>query len=208
MNERLSVSTVAYLAEQEKLAEEKELLEARARMARINERERLEKVTKLKSSLPYSEKLAQEICERISCGELLIKICLDEHLPTMRRVTQWLKAHDEFNALYAESLRDRLNVFEEEVIKIADDATHDFKEVLRNGIKVRVLDGEAIARAKLRVEVRFRHLKAGRPQKWGDISTLNLNTDDPFDAKNMSMEELEKKIADIEAKSRVAGKAA
>jgi hypothetical protein len=156
-----------------------------------------------KSTLPYSESLAQEICERISCGELLINICLDEHLPTMRRCTQWLKTYEEFNALYSESLQDRLNVFEEEVIKIADDAANDFKEVLRNGIKVRVLDGEAIARAKLRVEVRFRHLKAGRPQKWGDISTLNPKTEDPFNAKDMSMDELEAKISDIERKSNI-----
>ena len=71
----------------------RELLEARACMARINERERLQKVAQLKEALPYSDALAQEICERIAIGELLINICLDEHLPTMRRCNQWLREH-------------------------------------------------------------------------------------------------------------------
>jgi hypothetical protein len=99
-----------------------------------------------KNTLPYSEPLAIEICERISSGELLINICADEHMPTVRRVTQWLKENGDFDALYKESINDRLTIFEEEVIKIADDAARDFKEITRNGRAMRVLDGEAIAR--------------------------------------------------------------
>ena len=73
------------------------------------------------------------LCERISCGELLIIICNDDHLPTMRRCKQWMGEHDDFHALYRESLNDRLDIFEEQVIQIADDASRDFKEVARNG---------------------------------------------------------------------------
>ena len=108
-----------------------------------------------RNELPYNEALAQEICERISCGELLIIICNDDHLPTMRRCKQWMSEHDDFHALYKESLNDRLDIFEEQVIQIADDASRDFKEVTRNGRTMKVLDGDAIARAKLRVEVPF-----------------------------------------------------
>ena len=154
-----------------------------------------------KGTLPYSEQLAIEICERISSGELLINICADEHMPTVRRVTQWLRESSEFSILYKESINDRLTIFEEEVIKIADDAARDFRDVVRNGRTVRVLDGDAIARAKLRVEVRFRHLKAGNPGKWGETSTLI--TKDGNDMDNMSTEELDAKIAELEVKDRV-----
>jgi hypothetical protein len=68
---------------------------------------------------------------------------------------------------------------------------------------MRVLDGEAIARAKLRVEVRFRHLKAGRPNKWGDSTTLNVKSEDRLDVANMSDEALEAKLADLEIKDRI-----
>jgi hypothetical protein len=53
--------------EREKVEAEKEAIEAKAK---------LEKGV-FKSTLPYTEPLAQEICERISCGELLIIICND-----------------------------------------------------------------------------------------------------------------------------------
>ena len=84
-------------------------------------------------------------------------------LPTMRRCNQWLREHTEFNILYQSAINDRLSVFEEEVIKIADDMKHDFRTVIKHGQEKRVADPEMVARAKLRIEVRFRHLKAGRP---------------------------------------------
>jgi hypothetical protein len=155
----------------------------------------------LKSTLPYSEPLAIEIAERISSGELLINVCNDEHIPTMRRVTQWLRENSEFSALYKESINDRLMIFEEEVIKIADDASRDFRDVVRNGRLVKVIDGDAIARAKLRVDVRLKHLRAYKPSIWGEQSTLNVKSEDPIADK--SLEELEKIIADIETKDRV-----
>jgi hypothetical protein len=186
----------------------KELLEARACMARINERERLLKVSQLKAAIPYSDVSAQEICERIAVGELLINICLDEHMPTMRRCNQWLREHTEFAALYQSAIGDRLSVFEEEVIKIADDMRHDFKTVIKNGHEKRVPDPDMVARARLRIEVRFKHLKALRPQRWGEVSTLVTKGADDFDTSNMSVEELERQIADIEAKSRSVKKVA
>jgi hypothetical protein len=157
----------------------------------------------LKSTVLYSEAIALEICERISSGELLINICDDEHMPTVRRCTQWLRENSDFSLLYKESINDRLTIFEEEVIKIADDARNDFKEVTRGGRTVRVHDGEAIARAKLRVEVRFRHLKAGRPAKWGEQSTLITKDETNNSIDDMSLDELEKKIASLEMKDRI-----
>jgi hypothetical protein len=156
----------------------------------------------IKSTLSFSEPLAIEVCERVSSGELLINICADEHMPTVRRVTQWLKEKPEFAGLYRESINDRLTIFEEEVIKIADDATRDFRDVVHNGRTTRVLDGDAIARAKLRVEVRFKHLKAYKPSLWAETQTLNVKND-PNDVDNMSAEELSAKIAELEQKDAV-----
>jgi hypothetical protein len=156
-----------------------------------------------KSTLPFSEPIAIEICERVSSGELLINMCADVHLPTVRRVTQWLRENEDFAILYKDSINDRLTIFEEEVIKIADDASRDFRDVVRNGRTVRVLDGDAIARAKLRVEVRLKHLKAYKPSLWGEQSTLNVNNYDAMDPDNMTQDELEKKIAELESKEAV-----
>jgi hypothetical protein len=179
--------------EQERLQAEQEATEAK----------RQAELFVFKGTLPFSEPAAIEICERVSSGELLINICADEHLPTVRRVTQWLREGPEFAALYKDSINDRLTIFEEEVIKIADDASRDFRDVVRNGRTARVLDGDAIARAKLRVEVRLKHLKAYKPSIWGEQSTLNVKQSDPLDLEQMSTEELAAKIAELEHKDRV-----
>jgi hypothetical protein len=164
---------------------------------------RLKQVAKAKETLSFSEPLAIEVCERVSSGELLINICVDEHMPTVRRVTQWLRESPEFAALYKDSINDRLTIFEEEVIKIADDASRDFRDVVRHGRPTRVLDGDAIARAKLRVEVRLKHLKAYKPSIWGESQTLTVKQNDPLDLDNMTTEELAAKIAELEHKERV-----
>ena len=178
--------------EQERLKAEQETIEAK----------RQAEIFVAKGTLPFSERLAIEVCERVSSGELLINIAADEHMPSVRRITQWLKSNSDFAALYRESINDRLTIFEEEVIKIADDASRDFRDVIKNGRTVRVLDGEAIARAKLRVEVRFRHLKSLKPSIWAEQSTLNVKSADT-DLENMSQEELDQKLAELEHKDRV-----
>jgi hypothetical protein len=166
----------------EKMDRERNAREAAERKIKdeqdAKEQARLKSVQQAKEALPYSDELAQEVCERIAVGELLINVCLEEHLPTMRRCNQWMREHTEFAQLYQSAINDRVNVFEEQVILIADDMRHDFRTVIKNGQEKRVPDPEMVARAKLRIEVRFRHLKAGRPAKWGDVSTLNVKNAD------------------------------
>jgi hypothetical protein len=218
-NARPSISTVMYLRDQEikeaheRKREEQEKIrkgfeEQERRLNEYKEQERRKAIQESREALQYTDAIAQEICERIAIGELLINVCRDEHTPTLRRCNQWLREYPEFATLYQSALLNRLSVFEEEVIQIADDMKNDFRTVIKNGREKRVADPEQIARARLRIEVRFKHLKAGRPGKWGDISTLNLKSADEFDTSSMSAEELEKQIADIEQKSRVTSRAA
>ena len=72
------------------------------------------------------------------------------------------------------------------VIKIADDMSRDFKTVKEK----RVPDPEQVARANLRIDVRFRHLKAMRPQRWGDVATLITKDGDGFDPASFDVETL------------------
>ena len=141
-----------------------------------------------------------EICNRVSAGEFLINICKDEDMPTVRSVTQWRKDHKEFGLLYKDAVMDRLEIFEDQIVTIADESENDFKLVKKSGKQVKVLDGEVISRAKLRVDVRKAHLKAYRPERWGEQITLNVNNYDATDPANMSEDELEKMIAELEMK--------
>ena len=187
----------------EKAKRQKRIDEERARIAQ----ERMERLRQCKEAVTYTGGLAAEICERLASGELLTIICLDEQMPTVRRVIQFLREHSDFKALYDQSLQDRLSIFEEQIIQIPDEAARDVDEVKSKGTVRRVIDPGKLTAAKLRVEVRRLHLKAGRPQKWSDSTTLITKSADD-DPANMTPEELERQIADIEAKSRIVRSAA
>jgi hypothetical protein len=156
-----------------------------------------------KEQIPYSETLAEEICRRIRAGEFLTVICMDEHMPTTSRAIQWKKMYEDFGTLYALAVSDRLDIFEDEVVTIADDTTSDVKTIKKGNKETKTVDGEVISRSKLRIEVRFRHLKAGRPDKWGEQSTLNVNqNNDPEGLAHLTMDELDEKIAKMEHDNR------
>ena len=120
----------------------------------------------------------------------------------MRSVNRWLKEHSEFNALHKDAVNDRLNIFEDQIVTIiADDGSQDIKTITKGNETTKMLDGEVISRAKLRVDVRKAHLKAYRPERWGEQSTLNVNNNEPSSIDTMAIDELEKKLADLEDKS-------
>ena len=78
----------------------------------------------------------------------------------------------------------------------------DFQEFLNhltNNALTSLKHADAIARAKLRVEMRLKHLRALRPSIWGETSTVNVKSGD--DVADMSTEELERKIQDLEEKN-------
>ena len=95
-----------------------------------------------------------------------------------------------------------LSIFEDEVVTIPDEAAKDFDAIVQRGGSTRdVLDPTKISGAKLRVEVRFRHLRACKPQKWGEQCTIITKSGDEF--ADMSLEELESKISVLESKDKV-----
>jgi hypothetical protein len=141
-------------------------------------REHFKREQARKDLIPYSEAIASAICGRISAGEFLTLICLDGDMPTVRGTHQWFREHPDFAALHKEAVNNRLDIFEDEVVTIADDSERDFKMVTKHGKQAKVLDADVISRAKLRIDARKAHLKAYRPSVWGEQSTLNVKQDE------------------------------
>lgn len=193
----MSETNYQYYKQAQAIKEKKRLAEQR------QADERAAQLKARKERTPYSDRLAGEICSRIAGGELLTVICLDPHMPTPRLVTQWLKAHQDFAALYQQSLQDRLLIFEEQVIEFADSIPKEPQRMTAKNTKEKIQFVDPVARAKLQIEIRMRHLKAGRPQKWGDASTLTVKQEDPFDCSTLSSEEIERRIAEIEHKEAI-----
>jgi hypothetical protein len=203
-DETLFGTTMVWEGEGEFLKAERDKRKARIDAERHRvEQERDERVKQRKEAVQYSEQLASEICERIASGELLTVICLDEHIPTVRKCNQWLREYSDFKVLYEQSLQDRLSIFEEQLVELADSAARHFDVVKIKGVEKRVRDPVVIQGAKLSIEVRRLWLIAGRPNKWGSSTTLITKSDDGFDPANLSADALEQEIAAIEKKARI-----
>jgi hypothetical protein len=206
---RVSISTVQGMLDDEKkrdlerLEQEREdrlqaAIVKQSDKQRKLETQRRSELQAKRETMPYSDAIAQEICLRVSSGELLIDICENSIFPTARRVTEWLKDNQEFHQVFNLARMDRLTIFEESIVKISDNMNRDV--ITLNGREV--INSAAVARDKVRIEVRMKHLKAGKPNIWGDMQTIVNKTDDN-DVSNLSDAELEKRMRDIEVKSRI-----
>lgn len=103
----------------------------------------------------YDEELGTEICERIANGETLTHICCDEHMPERRTVSRWLIAHSNFLSRYMYARELQAHVEVDDTLDIADESGGDaYIEYDKDGKPFAKIDGEAIQRAKLRVETR------------------------------------------------------
>ncbi len=157
------------------------------------EQERATRLYAQKSSIQYSDTLANEICERVSAGELLINICKEDQMPLSKNVRRLLTDHKDFAQLFKIAIADRLFIFEEETVQLADDKSQD---ISKNGKPNAV----SVQRAKVQIDIRLRHLKAHQPKVWGDSVTVN-NVNESEDLSGMDDIEIEEHIAELERKS-------
>ncbi len=116
---------------------------------------RMEQKTRRKT-VRYSRALGLKICDRIACGETLRQIERDDEMPNRVTIVRWANRDvDGFAARYDRARRIRLDLMADEIIDIADDARNDWMEIeLKNGESQVVLNKEAVARSRLRVDSR------------------------------------------------------
>lgn len=106
----------------------------------------------------FTPEIANEICERLSKGESLRKICeSDDFLPSARTVHRWLALEDEwalaFRQQYARAREAQADFYAEDVVDISDEAVADAVEVARN---------------RLRIDARKWYAGKLAPKKYGD----------------------------------------
>lgn len=116
----------------------------------------------------YTDALASEICGRLVDGESLRSICADDRMPDKSTVFRWLDKHEAFRDQYARARRFQAETYADETIDIADDAGNDWMERNDPDNPGWQFNGEAVARARLRVDAR--KWAAGKldPKKYSD----------------------------------------
>lgn len=122
----------------------------------------------------YSEKIANEICERLSHGEPLAHICCDSHMPKVRTVSGWKESHPTFLADFARARDEGFDAIAAECLEIAN--TQVKGEIRKNTPKgIEVTTEDMLGHRKLQIETRLKLLAKWDPKRYGDKLDLNAN---------------------------------
>lgn len=116
----------------------------------------------------FTQKIADEICDRLIKPESLRFICKDEKMPSMSMVFRWLNDHKSFREQYARAREIQADVIAEETHEIVDDGSNDWMTIQRGEQEIDVVNHEYIARSRLRFDQRRWWLSKLAPKKYGD----------------------------------------
>lgn len=106
----------------------------------------------------FTQALADEICERLSEGQPLAWICRDKHMPARRTVSDWRKAHPEFDEKFLTARDDGYDAIAERTRATARGKTDE-----QGGDS----SGD-VQRDKLIIETDLKLLAKWDPRRYGD----------------------------------------
>lgn len=117
----------------------------------------------------YSEALALAICTRLTEGISLRTICLDEDMPSISAVINWLAdgAHETFVAQYTRAREAQADRMAEEILEISNTPVLGIKTKTTDG-RTEVTEGDMIEHRRLQVDARKWLAARMAPKKYGD----------------------------------------
>ena len=120
-----------------------------------------------KPVIPYSEELAIQICEELSNGVSLARICARPDMPAQGTIYRMLAQEAFFREIYTRARESAAHTLFDQMIDIADDSSRD---LLEDGSA----NNAAIARARLQIDTRARVAGKLAPRVYGErIEQLN-----------------------------------
>jgi hypothetical protein len=121
------------------------------------------------------------ICEQLAEGQSLRAICREPGMPSVWTVLRYVDASPEASQQYARARELQAEFFAQDIVDISDDATNDYmKTVDADGVVGYKLNGENIARSKLRVDSRKWIASRILPKKYGDKTLVGSDPDNPL----------------------------
>ena len=128
----------------------------------------------------YDPAIAAEICTRISCGESLRQICMEDRMPVHSTVYLWLLQNKQFSDNYAKAREEQADTLADEIQAIADEPPAeivDDKGVSRT-------DSGWVTWQKNRIDARKWVASKLKPKKYGDRQILAGDADSPIEVKS------------------------
>jgi hypothetical protein len=118
----------------------------------------------------FTQEAADEICVRLMEGQSLREICSNADMPGQRTVYDWLATNEAFAKQYARAREVQADTYADETKDIADDGRNDWMErkSKEGAVEGWQINGEAVARSRLRLDQRKWHASKLAPKKYGD----------------------------------------
>ncbi|WP_175172412.1 hypothetical protein [Achromobacter pestifer] len=124
----------------------------------------------------YTQKIADEICERLATGESLNSICKSDHMPAESTVRWWvIEDRNGLSARYTQARDIGLDVMADQCIQIADDGQNDSYTDDEGRKRT---DFDVIARSKLRFDARRWYLSKLAPKRYGERIAQEITNPD------------------------------
>jgi len=137
------------------------------------------------SGSKYTEELADRICDLVSNGVNLRKVCRMDGMPAWRTVYDWVVDKPDFAARLARAREMGYDSLAEEALEISNTPEIGTKKVYSSGAdekkdSVTVTEEDMIAHRKLQIETRLKLLAVWDPKRYGNKMQVGGDGGDPI----------------------------
>jgi hypothetical protein len=153
----------------------------------------------------FTQQIADIICIRISEGESLKSITLDEDMPDRATVYRWLAADPAFCDMYARAREDQADTLADEIMAIADE-TPDLNPILdKHGALIEIqLHSAYLQWQKQRIDARKWTAMKLKPKKYGERLVHAGDPEAPMEVQNNALDILAAAVKNLELKRQTA----
>lgn len=116
----------------------------------------------------YTKELADRICEMLAQWYSLRTVGKKERCPDLSTIFSWMRLYPDFLKQYEKAKEESADALVEEMFDIADNWNNDWMEVNDPDNPWYKMNGEAIQRSRLRVDIRKWVASKLKPKKYGD----------------------------------------
>ena len=119
----------------------------------------------------YSDEMVEYICMRVATSEMgLPRLCKKhDDMPDEETIRRWLYTYPNFRGKYAQAKVQQAELLAEQIVEISDESNRDMK-INENGYET--IDGEVVARSRLRVDTRKWLASKLIPRLYGNIKEI------------------------------------
>lgn len=137
------------------------------------------------SGSKYTEEIADQICDLVSNGVNLRKVCRMEGMPAWRTVYDWVVAKPDFAARLARARELGYDSLAEEALEISNTPHIGQKKVYSSGAgededSMTVTEDDMLGHRKLQIETRLKLLAVWDPKRYGNKVQVGGDAENPI----------------------------